>query len=678
MQRSVALPRPLALPRVAAWQAIATLVALSTLVRALVAFRRETPMYFPDEYMYSELGRSLAATGHPLIRGAPADFPALLQPLVTAPVWLLDDIATAYHVIQVLNAAVMSLAAVPVYLLARRVGVGSLPAVAAACIAVALPDLLYAGWMTSEPFAYPLVLLAAYAGVRALEWPSGRAQLAFLGASGLAAFARVQFLILPLCLVVAVVVVEARDGRVRSLRRYWLVLGAPAVGLAAVFARGDSLGAYHDVLALHLSVGDVVSRVELQSLSLLWGAGWVIVPGAVLGLTLALIRPNSRAELAFGAFAGALVGAVVVQAALWGDSGQMQQRYLFYAVPLLAVGFALYAQRGWPWRRAHALACGAMLLLAAAVPLSGYAVKAGKQHATFLFAVARAEELLGGIGPGALAFGAVAGGLSVAAAALAWSRGATLAVTTLALAACAVPAGLAASYDLRYNAAIRRDYLPADRSWVDHTGARDVALLYGRGQPKEGLEQLFWNRSVGRILLMPDAPPLDAFAVGEVSIAGDGTLLTAGRPLRQPLLVDGGAAVVVLRGATKVAASQAYTLWQPAGRPRLARYFTGWYRDGWLANAGAFRVWGEHISGRIRFTVRREPGDEPATLAIRTPELSSELRILPGTSRTIELTACANRRWQTTFSVDHLIIHAERLLGMRATRPVWVPDASAC
>jgi hypothetical protein len=95
MQRSVALPRPLALPRVAAWQAIAALVALSTLVRALVALRRETPMYFPDEYMYSELGRSLAATGHPLIRGTPADFPALLQPLVTAPVWLLDDSAAA-------------------------------------------------------------------------------------------------------------------------------------------------------------------------------------------------------------------------------------------------------------------------------------------------------------------------------------------------------------------------------------------------------------------------------------------------------------------------------------------------------------------------------------------------------------------------------------------------------
>jgi hypothetical protein len=305
---------------------------------------------------------------------------------------------------------------VPVYLLARRVGVGLRPAVAAACIAVALPDLLYAGWMISEPFAYPLVLLAAYAGVRALEWPSARAQLAFLGASGLAAFARVQFLVLPLCLAAATVVVEARGGRVRSLRRYWVVLGALALGVAAVVTRGDSLGAYHDLLGLDLSVGDVVSRVQLQSLSLLWGAGWVIVPGALLGLTLALVRPGSRAELAFGAFASALVGAVVAQAALWGDSGQMQQRYLFYAVPLLAVAFAHYAQRGWPWPRAHALACGAMLLLAATVPLSGYAVKAGKQHATFLFAVTRAQELLGGIGPGALAFGAAAGGLSVAAA----------------------------------------------------------------------------------------------------------------------------------------------------------------------------------------------------------------------------------------------------------------------
>jgi hypothetical protein len=678
MQRSVALPRPLALPRVAAWQAVCTLLALSTLVRVLVAFRRETPMYFPDEYMYSELGRSLATTGHPLVRGAHAEFPALLQPLVTAPAWLLDDVGTAYHVIQVMNALAMSLAAVPVYLLARRVGVGVRLAVAAAVLAVALPDLLYAGWMISEPYAYPLAVLAAYAAVRALERPTPRTQLAFLGASGLASFARVQFLILPLCFAAAAVVVEARDVRFRSLLRYWPVLVVVALCVVAVVIRGDSLGAYRHLLELDAGWRGALSNIALQSLSLLYGAGWVIVPAAVLGLTLSLVRPTSRAELAFGAFASLLIPAFVLQASLWGDSEQMQQRYLFYAVPLLGIAFAVYAQRGWPWRRAHALGCGGMLVLAATVPLSGYAVKAGKQHATFLFAVTRAEELLGGIGSGALAFGATAGALSAAAAALAWSRRATVAVTALAVAACMASAALAASYDFRYDAAVRRDYLPADKSWVDHSGARNVALLYGYGQPREGLEQLFWNRSVRRVLLMPGSPPPDDFAVGVVKIADDGSLRANGRPLAQPLLVDGGRAVVVLRGGRKVAASQAYALWQLTGHPRLARYFNGWYRDGWLANSGSFRIWGRHISGRIRFAVRRDAGEEPGFLAIRAPETSSASRIAPGTTRTIEITACAQHRWAATFSVLPVTVDSERLLGMRATRPVWIPDAKVC
>jgi hypothetical protein len=671
-------PRVLALPRIAAWQALTAIVALSTLVRTLVAFRRETPMYFPDEYMYSELGRSIATSGRPLVRGAESTFPSLLQPIVTAPAWLLDDVATAYHLIQAGNALAMSLAAVPVYLLARRIGVDSRLALAAAAVSLMLPDLLYTGWMLSEPFAYPLALFAALAGVRALERPSARTQLAFLAVAGVASFARAQLLVLPLCFIVAAIIVEARQWRLTAVRRHWLVGTAVGLATAGFFLRGGSVGLYRDVLSLDLTPATVADRLALQSLSLLYACGWVIVPGAALGVALAVVRPRSRAELAFGAFAASLVVSALLQAALWGDSSQMQERYMFYAVPLLAVAFALHAQHGWPWRRAHALGCAAMLLVAATAPLSGYAVQAGKQHATFLFAVTRAEELLGGIGPGALAVGAAAGALSLATAALAWSRMATIGVTALALAACAASAGLAASYDLRYDAAVRRDYLPADRSWVDHAVAGDVALLYGRGQPKEGLEQLFWNRSVNRVLLMPGAPPLDAFGAQNVAIGRDGTLLEGGRPLHQPLLVDEGAAVIELRGARRIAASQAYALWRPAGVPALTRYFTGWYRDGWLANSGVFRVWSPRVSGRIRFTVRRDVGDEPATLWILTPAGRRSIRVEPGTARTVELTACGTRLWQASFSVDHLTVSAERLLGMRATRPVWTEDPRAC
>ena len=112
-------------------------VGISTVVRGTVAFARQTPMYFPDEYMYSELGRSISNGGRPLVRGTESTFPALLQPILTAPAWLLGDVATSYHVVQAANALAVSLAAVPVYLLARRVGVGDRLALVAAAIAPA-------------------------------------------------------------------------------------------------------------------------------------------------------------------------------------------------------------------------------------------------------------------------------------------------------------------------------------------------------------------------------------------------------------------------------------------------------------------------------------------------------------------------------------------------------------
>ena len=84
-----------------------------------------TPVYFGDEYLYSSLGRSLAETGRPLVRGQAAHFPALLEPLLTAPAWLVNDVGIAYHLTQTIGALAMSLAAVPVYWLARRLGLSA-------------------------------------------------------------------------------------------------------------------------------------------------------------------------------------------------------------------------------------------------------------------------------------------------------------------------------------------------------------------------------------------------------------------------------------------------------------------------------------------------------------------------------------------------------------------------
>jgi hypothetical protein len=95
-----AVPAPIERAGLAAWPLLAALVALSVGVRTALGWLRETPIYLGDEYLYAELGRSIAETGRPLVRGAASDFPALLQPIVTAPAWLFGDVGTSYHLVQ--------------------------------------------------------------------------------------------------------------------------------------------------------------------------------------------------------------------------------------------------------------------------------------------------------------------------------------------------------------------------------------------------------------------------------------------------------------------------------------------------------------------------------------------------------------------------------------------------
>ena len=60
----------LARGRLGVTSALAALVAASFGLRTALAWLRDTPTFFADEYIYAELARSLAESGRPLIRGA--------------------------------------------------------------------------------------------------------------------------------------------------------------------------------------------------------------------------------------------------------------------------------------------------------------------------------------------------------------------------------------------------------------------------------------------------------------------------------------------------------------------------------------------------------------------------------------------------------------------------------
>jgi hypothetical protein len=680
-----AVPRSLLSARVdaAAGPLLGALVAVSFAVRLVTGWLRATPNYFSDEYLYAELGRSLLESGRPLVRGVELTFPALLQPLVTAPAWIADDVWLSYRLIQALGALAMSLAAVPAFLLARRLGLSRPLSLGAAAFALSIPDLLFASWVTAEPFAYPLLLAAVLTGTMALAQPTRRHAALFLAFAGLATFTRVQFIVVPLCFAVAVLVLGLRERRLRAtVREQALVLGTLAGATLLVAAVGFTrlLGLYESALDQRAAPLELLERTGVNALVLAYSSGWILLPGAIIGSALALAKPRDRNELAFAALALPLIAALLLQAGLVGAVEHAQERYVFYALPLAAVAFCLYASRGWPARTFHALLAALLLAASATVPLAGFAAAEGKAHSPLLLAAFRVQEWVGSPGSGSLALAVPAAVLLAAAVPLSRSpRLGTPIALGLAVVAASAAWGAAVAFDTRNAEAVRAAFLPENPSWVDRLGVEDVLLVRGpHGVKTEALEQLFWNRSVDRVALLPMAEELDHVHSPPLRVARDGTLLLAGRAVRAPLLIDGYAGTIRLAGAQLLDSSPSYTLWRPRGEARLSLYLAGRFSDGWLAGAGRLYLWpsraGGLISGRVELPLSAPKASE-LTLRFR-PAASARpvvVHLAAGERRVVSFPVCSRGPWHVSFlSEDHGFLGG-RVVSAHAGDPRLVP-----
>jgi len=653
--------------------ALAGIVGLSFGLRVLAAIAHATPLYFPDEYIYGSLARSLATSGRLAIRGTPAHFPALLEPLLAAPFWLTGDPELAYRLTQGLNALCMSLAAVPVYLLARRLGLGKWFALGSAALAVAFPDLLYASFVMADPIAYPLVLGAVYAGVCALEAPSRRSQVGFVVLAGLATFARVQYVVVPAAFVVAAIALERR----RCLRVHALPLGLLAVPVLAAAALGPSriLGYYSGIAHLKVGTGSVAHWAGADAMMLAYSAGWILIPGALAGLAYALFRPRFRAERAFAALVVPFAAGLYAEAALYASSGstRYQERYLFTLLPLVAPAFGLYVARGWPRRLGLALVAAAMLALSARVPLSGFTAADNKQDSPFLFAVFRLESVLG-TADGAFAVAILAGCLSIGAVAVARRRHGAAVALVLSLACAGAASAGAFSFDSRNAANVRASHLPPDLRWIDHARLRNVTLVQTPGAPRgRALEQLFWNRSVTRVVLVRGAYPTDAFGADPVTIAHDGRLVVRGRTMRGPLLVENYGVRAILAGAVRVGRGSSLELWRAAGTPRFSLLASGLYSDGWLARTGSITIWPDASGwarGTLKLSLSLPPGTQRTPLHFRANGTDRRIAVRPGGRRTIVFHFAQRRAWRVVFRTPLTgILSDGRAISVQMTEP---------
>ena len=301
-----------------------------------------------DELLYTKLAQHFADTGSPLpvLHGEHVGFLGIVYSILLAPFYAALDPVAAFDAAHVLNAVLFASAAIPVYLLGRRV-VPPEYALVVAGLSVALPWAVNTATAMSESAAYPVFVWAVLACHGALAEPSPRRDALAIGGLALAFFTRPQFLVLAGVLPLAALVL---DGPRQTLRRHRVLTGA-YVAAALVVVPLAALGESHRLLgdygvtategsllpsgvwkaaAIHL---DVVA-VGLGVIPFLLGTAW----------TYSNLRAGPVAARAFAAFAGTALPLLALETASYdlrfGGEGVIRGRYLFYVAPILLIATA--------------------------------------------------------------------------------------------------------------------------------------------------------------------------------------------------------------------------------------------------------------------------------------------------------------------------------------------------
>ena len=622
--RAVALP---------AWLWLAGIVAVSVFVHAELAHRIAAPWIMVDELVYSELAKSFAAHGHFLVRGVPSHGYGFVYPVLIAPAWRLSSsVPNAYLVAKIVNAVIMSLAAVPVYFLARRLLAPRLALVAAA-LTVAVPSMLYTGTLMTENAFYPVFLTCVLALVVMLERPTPVNQLLVLALCGLAFATRQQALALVPAILTAPLLYAPR--RLRQFAWLYGTVGVAAVvALLATVARGRSpltlLGAYRAATTSNYSVGGVFHFIvyHLGEIDLYLG---VIPFAALIALWFApgRARAFAAATLPVFVFLTIEVAAFASQASV----DKIEERNLFYVAP-----FALIALLATPLRKRAVLAGAAVAGVLPVFVDFPHFIKTSAVADTFALLpwwwVQDHWITLGQVRWAALGVSLVAAGFFVLlprryALVLPALVGVYFVLTTLV-----VENGRHGIHQASLGklwAGIR----VARPNWIDHavdTGASVAILRSGQMSDETVWENEFFNRSVGTIYSyavqrVPDPLPETPLTKrGEQLVAG-------GRVVRASYVLTDGS-VDLLGKPVAVDPQLGVTLYRVNGPLIVPVNVTGLYPDTWSGPSVLYRR--THCAGG-RLAVQL--GSDPALFnrtqvvtAIENGRVVSRVRIAPAGS----------------------------------------------
>jgi hypothetical protein len=620
---------PLPAPGRRRWPlALVCVFAVAALYHWLQSLGHATPAIFTDELLFSELARSFAAGDGFTVRGQPLFFPAFVPSLLQAPVWLVGPVPAAYGVAKALNALLMCSAAFPAYWLARQL-VARREALIVAVATVTGGAMLYHGYLTSEAAAYPVFLLALAVCVRALAVPSPRRDLVAVAVLALAAATRAQFVVLPVAFAVAILLVG------RPLRRHAVALAVLAAGAVAALLVGFSgLGFYAGAGEIEYPLGETLRWSGWTAALLPFAAGLLVVPSALFGLGLGVLRPRGGAERAFAALTVLLLVLMPLQAGLIasGEAHKPFERYTFYLLPLVFVAFFAFVQRDDAPRRPYTAAALAVGGLALAVPFASLALDPFSFDSPTLSAVAALGRWTS---PGDAAALLAAAGLLAALGAIVLRRRPHVVAAVSILLALALGAA-AYSGDRRMTERSLASLAPRSPDWLERLEVpeADVLALPG-GSLHAGWMLESWNRNVGRTFHLGDVPP-DPLPYRQVAVGPDGSLPVHSRYL----VVDESGTQVDLDAAEVARPKPGLALYRTSGRVRFRSVSFGLYADGWAQSVLRHAAFpGRRAAGAYRVTLALPAGRLPRHLVLEAGPVRRTVELQSGASVTVRIPA---------------------------------------
>jgi len=629
---------------------LASVYVWLSIVYSVEAWKRATPWLFTDELEFTQLSRSIAATGHAARRGEPHSFGSLYN-VMLAPIWRISDVSAAFATIKYVDVLVMTSVLFPTYFLARMV-VGRTPALFAAAGAAAIPSLAYSSWIVEETLAYPYAALGFYLIARALR---DRTRMSIGGAvivCAIAPLVRGELAMLSVTFLFGIIFMVWSSERVKARRATWtqgdwlgfLVLVAGAIILFSGFMSHHSSGwlmntAYNWTKKRIFVYGD-------------WAAGALAVGIGVLpfllGLAALVPARHERRTPGLRVFRSVATGGIIsfgiytgMKAAYLSQifASRVEERNLIYICPLLFIGTALVLER----RRVNLWALGASaaytLYIIIGTPL--HVVDVGlysdalglalfeQWNRYFLIGVTHAQWTL-------IAVLVVSVAATVALTRLQRSAATALAATlgVLALAWC-VTGEIAAAAG---NVTISRDIEPTlgePFTWVDdHTHLKPTLYLaQGVGDQHPECLPESWNRSITAVSSL-DATIGGPGPAGAPNVTPRGRLYWTEKPTDPGKVFDyavedwpcvdfAGTHVAThyyRGGASKLRQWRLIQLTKPN---RLRATCFGIYPDGWSgANDSTYFRFVNRRAGWLRVTLSR-PGFSGSPVDIRIGEVGT-------------------------------------------------------